>query len=464
MPTLNHAAVLARLDEAVASSWARRLSSLRDVRVVVGCSGGCDSSVLLDVLARVLDPERLIAVYIHHGLSPNADAWGAVVERLARERHVAFRLVRVALDTAAGNVEAQAREARYSALCRVADDERAAVIALAHHRDDQAETVLLQLVRGAGVAGLAAMPEWRTYQKIVLWRPLLEVSRRELECVAEQRGIKWIHDESNRDERYRRNAMRLSVLPMLERTWPGATNAIARTARHLQESLALEREIGRDDLATARVGQGIAVERLARLSSPRRVALLREWFREMNLEAPSHARLIEAQRQLLTSAPDRRVCVDLAQGRLRLSRGIVIFERHKLTDSTCTTIETLQWHGQSQWMLPSWNGAFEFSRGVEGIPESVLQNATLIARPRMGKERFQFGPDRPSRSLKHCYQQNNVPLWEREGAPVLLINDHVLWAPGLGENRAWKFDASTPKIQIRWRAMPKDGPSLHNVI
>ncbi|NIF75360.1 tRNA lysidine(34) synthetase TilS, partial [Burkholderia sp. Ap-962] len=203
--------------------------------IAIAYSGGLDSSVLLEAAARVAGAERCVALHVHHGLSPNADAWLAHAEAAAAALGVRFDVERVEVPRGTGlGVEASAREVRYRALDAMGERHGAQALWLAQHADDQAETVLLQLLRGAGLAGIAAMaPRYLPAEaSMVRVRPLLHLLRAQLERYAEARRLRWIDDESNADTRYTRNALRIEVLPALSVHFPGFRDALARTAQH----------------------------------------------------------------------------------------------------------------------------------------------------------------------------------------------------------------------------------------
>ena len=230
-------------------------------RLAVAYSGGLDSTVLLHLLAGLRGEHayRLSAVHVHHGLLPAAEAWVAHCERQCAALGVPLRVERVSVGRAGRGLEAAAREARYRVFAGLDVD----TLALAHQRDDQAETVLLQLMRGGGVKGLAAMPAARALGGITLLRPLLETTRAEIEAHARTHGLSWVEDESNDDVRLRRNAIRRHLLPMLARTFPDAVQTLARAAGQFAEQAALL-----DDLAEL---DGAGEEQIGRASCRERV-------------------------------------------------------------------------------------------------------------------------------------------------------------------------------------------------
>jgi tRNA(Ile)-lysidine synthase len=454
-----------------------------NARIAVAFSGGVDSSVLLDAAVRVAGASRCVALHVHHGLSPHADAWLAHCHVFAQERGVEFDAQRVVVPRAAGvSIEAAARDARYRALDAMCSARAIHTLWLAQHADDQAETVLLQLLRGAGLAGLAAMapgflPAGASAMRV---RPLLHMLRAQLEHYASARALRWIDDESNADTRYARNALRHEVMPALAVHFPGFRDALARTAAHAASAQRLLDALARIDMEEARRDEGRALshEALLALDDDRALNLLRYWMRTLGFVAASNARLTDALRQLreVGAAGDgHRLRIDHAGHALRSYRGLVYWEAGESSEPADETalavreIGELAWQGESVWRLPQWRGTFVFAVVGEAananavdldpdtIPISVLQRALLSARSRRGGERMRIGssPDAPSRTLKNLFQERGIPAWKRD-VPLLYIGDALLFVPLLGVNRAAMpipvpASPAEPLIRVVWR-------------
>ncbi|HET9763994.1 MAG TPA: tRNA lysidine(34) synthetase TilS, partial [Casimicrobiaceae bacterium] len=250
-------------------------------RLAVALSGGIDSMALLDAACDVAPDRRigLSAVHVHHGISPHADAWAAFCAEQCAARGVPLSIHRLAIGRArGGSLEARARKLRYERL-RSAD---ADLVALAHHADDQAETLLLQLLRGAGPHGLAAMPAFAPGRPALL-RPVLGVTRVTLAAYARARRLRWIDDESNAEVRYGRNFLRHKVVPLLRQRFPGYPATLVRAARHQAQTATLLDELAALDAAGALSPRGLARERLAELSAARACNLLRWYLRREGL-------------------------------------------------------------------------------------------------------------------------------------------------------------------------------------
>ncbi|CAH2906733.1 MAG: tRNA(Ile)-lysidine synthetase (EC [uncultured Paraburkholderia sp.] len=455
-----------------------------DARIGIAFSGGVDSSVLLDAAARVAGPSRCVALHVHHGLSPNADAWLAHCEAFARERGVEFAVRHVEVSRDAGvSVEAAARDARYRSLDALCAEHGIHSLWLAQHADDQAETVLLQLLRGAGLAGLAAMapefsPEGAAAKRV---RPLLHVLRAQIEHYASARHLRWIDDESNADTRFARNALRHEVTPALMVHFPGFRDALARTAAHAAAAQRLLDALARIDLeAVSRDGgRALAHDALIALDDDRALNLMRYWMRQQGLIAASSARLGDALRRLREVGADgdgHGLRIDHAGHALRSYRGLVYWEagdsRGAADESAFTEreISELAWQGEAIWCLPQWRGTFIFqpvdasitnsantanAPADDAIPASLLRRALLSARSRTGGERMRTSaaPGARSRTLKNLFQERGIPSWKRD-VPLLFLGDELLFVPLLGVNRALLPGPAAPdeaRVTIVWR-------------
>ena len=276
-------------------------------RVCVGLSGGMDSVVLLTLLSQLratLDLQ-LSAIHVHHGLSVNADQWAQFCASLCAGNSIPLTVVRVTIDQSQpGGVEALARDARYDAFCRVDAD----FVALAQHADDQAETVLHQILRGTGLKGMAGMGEVRTLRAgLQLIRPLLDVSRPQVEAFAREQRLEWIEDESNTNTLFTRNFIRHEWVPRLAERFPHYRESLARAGRHAAEADDMLSALAAIDLKWD--GQQAYADQLDLLPVTRQVNALYHWLHwqqagsETKTALPSHAQLQDWARQLFRPTP-----------------------------------------------------------------------------------------------------------------------------------------------------------------
>ena len=390
------------------------LAGLQGKRILVGLSGGVDSVVLLHALVAERAAVRVAvrAAHIHHGLSPNADRWARFCRRLCKRLGVPLTVRRVRVAKAGAGVEAAARAARYGALRKLSFD----VLALAHQLDDQAETVLMSLLRGAGPRGASGMRSRATFDRRVLLRPLLEVPREAIVAYAREHDLRWVDDESNLSDAYARNFIRLRIAPLLAARYPRWREALARAARHFARADA--------DAAVA----------------------LREFLAMQGLRAPSEAKLVEMLRQLTSHGARTRIAHDGAE--LRVYRGAVRVERPRAK----TEFRPVAWRGERKLALPALGGELRFkkARGT-GIDERWVAQGALRVKLRSGGERLQPDARRPRRTLKNLFQEAGVPPWERERLPLLYCGDELVWAPGLGTDARYQSAESTAGWVPEWR-------------
>jgi tRNA(Ile)-lysidine synthase len=410
--------------------------------LAVALSGGIDSMVLLDGMCRLAawHPLQLRAIHVHHGISPNADAWAEFCAGQCAARNVSLSIHRLDLARERRtSLEAQARKRRYECLLGSDID----VIGLAHHADDQAETLLLQLLRGAGPHGLAAMPEFKPGRPALL-RPLLESTREALLSCARARHLSWIEDESNDDSRYARNFLRHGIAPLLRERFAGYPATLVRAASHQADAALLADELAALDAADAVDATGLSRDRLAELSPARAKNLLRWYLRQQGLRSPSEARLADMLRQLLAAASDARVRIAQDGAEVGRHRG-----RIAVHAPAAASFEQV-WRGESEVVLPAGVLAFAPTRG-SGVSAAKLGATRVTLRSRAGGERIRLAANRPTRAVKKLLQEARVPAWERECLPLVWSDDELVAVPGIGVAVGYQSAVDEAGWQIEWR-------------
>jgi tRNA(Ile)-lysidine synthase len=413
-------------------------------RLVVGLSGGIDSVVLLHVLCALRRARDLVlsAIHVNHGLSPRAGQWEDFCRQLCGQWQVPLAVTRVTVERGGGDgLEAAARRARYQAFARIVAD----WLVLAHQRDDQAETLLFNLLRGAGVGGAAAMDavaEARQGERRLL-RPLLEVSRQDIECYARSQGLRWVEDESNADPALSRNFLRHEILARLKARFPGADAALARAAQRFGEAEGLLDRLAELDHGGP-AHDRLALAALEKLDEKRGRNLLRWYFKGRHLPIPSARRLAEVHRQLLVARDDRCVAFALGPWVLLRYRGEVFLEPRSAPHP-----ERLPWQGEES--LPWGQGVVRFvgTTGT-GISASKLAEDEVFLAPRRGGERLQPDCRRPRRSLKNLFQEAGVPPQRRRDMPLLWCGEKLVWVPGIGVACGYQCGAGEPGWQVEW--------------
>jgi len=407
--------------------------------------------------------------HVHHGLSPNADGWLAHVERSAAELGVAVDHRRVTIPNDGSGVEAAARKLRYAALGEMCRVHGVGLLLTAHHLDDQAETVLLQLLRGSGLAGLSGMdtdnlaPGLLGSEGLAMARPLLAQSRAALEAFALAHGLSWVEDESNLDPRYTRNALRHQVMPALAANFPGFQARLARGAMHVASAQRLLDELAADDLKACQEGEAIDVGYLSGLSADRVDNFMRHLFAVRGLAMPSTAWLREMVDQLLSAREDAQLKVTHPGCHIRRHRGKLYLTPHLpdlagMRDADDIGVlfregQSFRWQGEQSIAFPDYGGVLHFEPAEQGFDAAWLRGHDLTIDFRKGGERLKLAPNRPSRSLKAHYQALGVPAWERERLPTVSRNLDLLFAAGIGMDcRHWS--AVGPNlVSLRWEAV-----------
>ena len=417
------------------------------LRLCVGLSGGMDSVVLLHALWCLsrADPGAyaLSALHVHHGLSPSADAWAAFCEDLCCTWQVPLAVRRVCVPQRSGEgLEGAARRVRHAEFSACAAD----WVALAQHRGDQAETLLLNLLRGSGVAGAAAMLPARLGERgrPGLWRPLLNLPREMLLVYARQHGLVWVEDESNADTVLRRNFLRHRILPRLAEVFPGSEVALSRATARFAEAESLLEDLARiDEAATCRPSGRIGVAAFNLLPAARARNLFRYLWRRAGFRAPEQRWVDEALAQLADVRPDAETCVATAEGALRVYRG----ELH-LVPARRELPVTCEWAGEA--VLRWGEGRVRFVNVEQGgVALSLLSSAVVRLTCRQGGETIRLSQGRPRRPLRKLLQESAIPPWERGHLPCLWIGDELLWVGGIGVDAKFAQGAG---IQPVWEA------------
>jgi tRNA(Ile)-lysidine synthase len=345
------------------------------------------------------------------------------------------------------SLEALARHARYAALADAAHDAGAAIVALAHHRNDQAETLLLQVLRGAGPHGLAAMPAWRQDTAgISWWRPLLEVPRAVIDEYARERELCWVDDESNGDSRHARNAVRHSVMPALAAIAPQADATLARVAAHQAEAARLLDELAEQDAKDACEGSTLLRAALDPLAPHRARNLLRWFLRGQGLPAPSTARLAAMLDQLRGARGDAVIRLAHAGVEIGVHRGRIALHRAPPARFD------VRWNGEAELALPHGTVTFGHAEGA-GIDLAQVTGDVRI-RSRAGGERFQVALDRPRRALKAVLRDAGIPSWDRRGLPLVYCGDALAAVAGLGVDAALRAPPGQTGLTVAWHPRP----------
>jgi tRNA(Ile)-lysidine synthase len=434
--------LLARLDEL-------ETDANRPTRYIIALSGGLDSTVLAHALAetRELHGRELLAVHVDHGLQGDAGVWDQHCRALASSFGIRYIAESVTVDPSSGRgLEAAAREARYAALAsHVGRDDW---LLSAHHLNDQAETMLLNLMRGSGPAGIAGIGILNPFASGWLARPLIDVPREDLETYAATAGLEWVEDPSNEDRRFDRNFLRHDVLPVLAERWRDVVGRLARSAELAGEAALLLDELADHDLrAVGDSHDRIDISGLPALSEPRQRNLLRHAARRAGLPAPSAVQLTSILEQLVPAREDAQPVVGWPGAEARRYRGKLYILPAGSEEPLPDGLEL----GSSPLELPHGLGTLSLSPGAAlGLSDAVIAQG-LSVHWRRGGEEIKPAGQQHTRKIKKLLQQEGVVPWMRERLPLLYSGGELV---AVGDLWIAAAAASEPGNAVRWRGRP----------
>jgi tRNA(Ile)-lysidine synthase len=393
-------------------------------------------------------PYGLHAIHVNHGLQREADSWQAYCEQLCKRYNIPLEIIRLTLNLKGGeSVEAVARDARYKAMAERM--EQGDLLLTAQHQDDQAETLLLQLMRGSGPAGIAAMPPLTRFAKGWLARPLLDCPRRSLEQYAREHQLTWQEDPSNQDRRFDRNFIRHQVMPLLRSRWPAASTTLSRAARFSGELLLLVREEAEEDLAKARTSDSntLSVTTLKQLHSVRLRNLLRHWIVDTGAPLPSSKKLARIEREAVNGRIDSVPLIAWGGWEVRRYRDRLFLKPAQVVE---LPTQPLIWTDGDELTLPEGLGRLIARQGKGGVARMRWQQSKVEVRFRYGGERCQLARQNHHRPLKKLFQEWGVPPWERTYIPLLYLDEELAVVPGNCVCQPFQAQAHEDSILIEW--------------
>ena len=391
----------------------------------IAYSGGLDSHVLLHLMAQLQQQFPTIAlraIHVHHGLNPRADSWVEHCRHTCAGLNIDFHCEYLQGSPSRGqSVEAWARESRYAALAKHLSSEEWLITA--HTEDDQAETVLLQLLRGAGPKGLAAMPQCQSLASGYLYRPLLNFSRAELQEYAKCNHLLWLEDDSNSDLRFDRNFLRHQIIPVLRQRWPGLSPNLARTAEHCAAAAHNLRELAQQDLGEYVQAKILPLPVLQILSPDRQRNALREWLTQLGCRLPNTRHIHRIQQDLLAGRNDSQPQVSWDCWTIRRYRQeLIVTAVHA---ANLTIPQNIRWDLSSPLLLPDSLGTLTAVKEKNGGLSLAIDPGRLSIGFRLGGERCRLPGKNHSTALKKLFQQWQIPPWQRDSIPLLYHDDQI---------------------------------------
>ena len=407
-------------------------------RYYVAYSGGVDSHVLLHCCASITQlKDKLTAVYVHHGLQTEAESWAKHCEKTARELGIEFLTLRVNAKAAPGeSPEEAARNARYAALKSLIKTNDA--LLLAQHREDQLETVLLQLFRGSGLRGLSGMPERTAFGVGVMLRPFLDTPKQAISDYADAHQLSWVEDPSNQSNDYDRNFLRNVVVPLLKQRWSAIDKTVARSAKHCADAQVLVDEVT-DELFDAvfnPVDKTLCISRLSEHRSHPQQLIIRHWFRHRGLKMPSQAKVERILSQVVAAAGhrdpilsgqgysirryrDKLYCLTMSGTDLHLQEG----RQAGKPDESQSSPQNIIWPAGQSSIKIGQDRVLSYALSSKGICREQWQNAKVEIRFRRGGEKICLPGRDGHHSLKNLFQEAGIPPWERDVMPLIYLND-----------------------------------------
>lgn len=414
--------------------------------ILLGLSGGLDSSVLLHLLAKMQSKFnfKLKAIHIHHGLSSSADDWLDFCKKKCKSLDIDIHTEKVKVNKKSSlGIEGEARKLRYQAIKK----KQKGIVALGHHQNDQAETFMLQLLRGSGLKGLAAIPEFDANRNF--WRPMLHINKSLLESYAKENNIKHIEDESNQDERFDRNFIRQKVLPLIESRYPATIETITRSVSNISEGHHLNELVAYDDSKSVMSDDAsyLLIENLKNLSKLRAINLIRWWLSLNNLLMPSRKNIEELFRQVKNIKSDTSLNLKISDNHSIRAFGNKLFIV-EINDQSSSF--DLIWSGQEEIKLPNQSKLHFLKTKNGGLSLSKIGVNALRIKSREGGEKLRTFSDQPNRSLKYLFQKADIPHWERDQIPLIYANKQLVAVPNLGVQLEYQANNGEEGYQINW--------------
>lgn len=436
--------------------------------VAVAYSGGLDSSVLLHLMTFFAYQYqiRLYAFHIHHGINNNADHWQWHCQKICKQFHVKFKTRNVTLISYRNtNVEENARIVRYQALGQLCREHGVNLLLTGHHLDDQAETILLQLLRGCGLSGISGMgivnvsPNLLGNSKpqILMGRPLLSISRDILKTYVQKHAIVYVEDDSNNNIHYTRNKLRHHIIPVLSNYFPGFQMRFSRAATHAQSAQRLLHKLAQKNFVSCRIGKDLSVLALRKLDSEEFNNLLRYWLTLNSMRMPSTAWLYELHKQLLRKKNNTQIYMSCLDYSIQIYHDRICLISSPLKLNIKIKNYFFVWHGEKTIYFSQFAGSLSFEEAEIGLNSAWLHQKLLCIRLRQGGERLQLTENRSIKSLKYHYQAMNIPIEQRLCLPLIFVDNQLLYAAGLGmDYRAQCISNSIDSdnsnyIRLRWQ-------------
>ena len=423
--------------------------------IIIGYSGGVDSHVLLHLLANIPElKHKLCAVYVHHGLQASADDWAVHCQRVAKGLGVKFKNLQINAQALPGqSPEEAARNARYHAFKQILKEND--LLLFAQHRDDQLETVLLQLFRGSGLKGLSGMPAAISFGAGILIRPLLEINQQAIKQYAQQHQLQWIEDPSNQDTQFDRNFLRHNVIPLLEQRWPSLDKTVARVATHCADSQTLLSASAKEKMLLLYDKQkySLSIHGLLEHDFVTQQWIIREWMSHLCARMPSQKVMTAILHDILPARPEANPVVQhdgFNIQRYRDNLYLVLIPRKK------DLSQVFSWEAGSESLSLANNGKLKIAKAKQGIAKHIWQQGNIQVKYRQGGEKIALPNRSGHHSLKKLYQEAGIPPWQRDVIPLIYINSELAAVAGYWISMKF-YVQDQASIQLNWLPFTQEG-------
>lgn len=419
-------------------------------QIFVGYSGGVDSHVLLHLLANTLAKKKQItAVYVHHGLQDCADDWQIHCKKIASHLGVNFLALQVnGLAKKGGSPEESARNARYQAFNQLVT--KNSVLLFAQHRQDQVETVLLQLFRGAGLKGLSGMPESIQMGEGLLLRPFLDSHQEDIMNYANKHALHWVEDPSNQNDAYDRNYLRHQIIPLVEQRWKGVDKAVLRSATHCSQAQQLLANRAKADMLPIydASNQSLNIADLLLKESAQQQWIIREWMAYLNLRMPSVKLLECILTDVLLAREGANPVVQHENCTIRRYQNYLyaVWDRPKVVPST-----EVIWQNIQQALYLTDQSKLQLMASENGIANHYFNNALVQIKYRTGGEKIALAHRAGRHSLKKLFQEAKIPPWQRESIPLIYINGKIAAIADLWISADFYSEGPESCLKITWQ-------------
>ncbi|MDF1688757.1 MAG: tRNA lysidine(34) synthetase TilS [Cycloclasticus sp.] len=415
-------------------------------KVVIAYSGGVDSHVLLHTCSRVqknLKHISFLAVYIDHGLHDHSSRWSTHCEQVASNLNIPFISRQVnAKNNRGEGPEQAARRARYAALSGFIDE--TSVLITAQHQDDQAETFMLQLLRGAGIDGLASMPSLHPFGLGFISRPLLKFGKQQLLNYAANEGLHWVEDSSNLNEAYDRNFLRQQVIPLLQNRWPAFSKTTARSASHCAEASLILADIA-SSVLMANKNKELEVKLILSQKADMQRLIIREWLKTHGVQSPSE-KILEQIVKMLNVGADQLPLVAWAAHEIRLFDGSLFYRQQ----SRQIEFQSTNWQGEKL-KLPDLMGQLSIKEVFgKGIKRDLWDAAVVSVKPRQGGERVKLTGRGGHKKLKKLFNEEKILPWARNLLPLIYLDNELAAVADLWVTEEFLANEAQPGYQINW--------------